>query len=286
MLADFLRDIDDPRRAVEIDDRVPQDTGRTDPRAGRRDTKGYTGLEGLLNYAYYQAGALNQFDQVGHLLHFSLYDIFTGPVRRLLDRPRPADRRARASRRRAAARPPTSSTPPIASAGSARTSPGSTRTSACRKYDPSVCPTGPSPQVAEQTLCSPDAPPRTRARSGAASRPRRAAGRAPRPAARAGDQRRRRPTPAATAAARGSSDGRTRGLRRRRARRHPRPDPRPAAARRSTTCRASCRTSSAAAPPQQRRAAAAGPTGRPPHDLLDFLFQLMRRAPDKPEAGR
>ena len=79
MLADFLRDIDDPRRAVSIDDRVPKDINRTDPRAGRRDTKGYTGLEGILNYAYYQAGALNQFDQVGHLLHFSLYDIFTGP---------------------------------------------------------------------------------------------------------------------------------------------------------------------------------------------------------------
>jgi hypothetical protein len=40
---------------------------------------GYTGLEGLLNYVYYQAGALNQFDQVGHLLHFSIYGIDEGP---------------------------------------------------------------------------------------------------------------------------------------------------------------------------------------------------------------
>jgi virulence factor Mce-like protein len=79
ILADFLRDLDDPRRAVEIDDRVPKDTGRSDPRPNQKDTKGYTGLEGLLNYAYYQPGALNQFDQVGHLLHFTLYYIFTGP---------------------------------------------------------------------------------------------------------------------------------------------------------------------------------------------------------------
>jgi ABC-type transporter Mla subunit MlaD len=78
ILADFLRDLDDPRRAVEIDDRVPKDTGRDDPRPGQKDTKGYTGLEGLLNYVYYQPGALNQFDQVGHLLHFTLYYIQSG----------------------------------------------------------------------------------------------------------------------------------------------------------------------------------------------------------------
>ena len=36
-------------------------------------------MEGLLNYAYYQAGALNSFDAVGHLLHFTLYDVQTGP---------------------------------------------------------------------------------------------------------------------------------------------------------------------------------------------------------------
>ncbi len=79
ILADFLRDIDDPRRAVEIDDRVTADTGRTNPHPGTKNEKGYTGLEGLLNYAYYQAGAINQFDQIGHLLHFSLYNVFTGP---------------------------------------------------------------------------------------------------------------------------------------------------------------------------------------------------------------
>ncbi len=78
-LADLFRDIDDPRRAVEIDDRAGRDTGRSATTPGSPDTMGYTGLEGLLNYVYYQTGALNQYDQVGHLLHFSLYNVNTGP---------------------------------------------------------------------------------------------------------------------------------------------------------------------------------------------------------------
>ncbi len=40
ILADFLRDIDDPRRAVEIDDRVPADTGRKNPQAGQGGHQG------------------------------------------------------------------------------------------------------------------------------------------------------------------------------------------------------------------------------------------------------
>ena len=79
ILADLLRDLDDPQRAVEIDTRVTRDTGRDNPEPGQPDTQGYTGLEGLLNYAYFQPGALNQFDQVGHLLHFSLYNVNSGP---------------------------------------------------------------------------------------------------------------------------------------------------------------------------------------------------------------
>ena len=81
VLADFLRDLDDPRRAVEIDQRVARDTGRDDPRPGRKDTEGYTGLEGLLNYVYYQAGAVNQFDQTAHLLHIGIFDVATSPCR-------------------------------------------------------------------------------------------------------------------------------------------------------------------------------------------------------------
>ncbi len=77
-LADLLRDLDDPRRAVEIDGRAAEVTNRTSTEPGTRKTMGYTGLEGLLNYARYQALALNQFDQVSHMLHFGLYEVFSG----------------------------------------------------------------------------------------------------------------------------------------------------------------------------------------------------------------
>ena len=78
----FLKDISDPRRIVEIDDRADRGCrNRTRPcySTGRSGPTGYTGMEGILNYLYYQGGALNQFDDVGHLLHFSLYDVFAGP---------------------------------------------------------------------------------------------------------------------------------------------------------------------------------------------------------------
>ena len=82
ILADFLRDIDDPGRSVEQDARAAKTCNdKTLPcySTGRTGPTGYTGLEGLLNYAYYQAGSLNQYDSIGHLLHFSLYYIFSGP---------------------------------------------------------------------------------------------------------------------------------------------------------------------------------------------------------------
>jgi ABC-type transporter Mla subunit MlaD len=82
LLKDFLSDLDDPRRAVEVDTRAAKtcdDKTLSCYSTGREGPTGYTGFEGLLNYAYYQAGALNNYDSIGHLLHFSLYDVFAGP---------------------------------------------------------------------------------------------------------------------------------------------------------------------------------------------------------------
>ena len=77
-LGDFLTDIDDPRRAVEIDERAGEDTGRTGLEPGRRNTMGYTGLEGLLNYVRNQTLTINQFDGVSHLFRFGIYEANTG----------------------------------------------------------------------------------------------------------------------------------------------------------------------------------------------------------------
>jgi virulence factor Mce-like protein len=168
ILADFLRDLDDPRRAVEIDDRVPKDTGRTNPNPGTKDTKGYTGLEGLLNYAYYQPGALNQFDRIGHLLHFSLYYIFSGPCGNF-----------------SSGHDPQTGEPGVPAADGGTTTnildadpcvgwlgpnqPGINEDLGLPPYDPSVCPEGTEPERARQELCDPNGASGSPARSGSRS---------------------------------------------------------------------------------------------------------------------
>ena len=77
-LGDFVSDLDDPRRAVEIDDRAGDDTGRSGLEPGERNTMGYTGLEGLLNYVRNQTLTINQFDGVSHLFRFGIYEANTG----------------------------------------------------------------------------------------------------------------------------------------------------------------------------------------------------------------
>lgn len=82
ILADLLSDIDDTSRTVEIDRRAARTCeDKTLPcyGTGRPAPTGYTGMEALLNYVYYQTGAINQFDSVGHLLQFNVYDAGTGP---------------------------------------------------------------------------------------------------------------------------------------------------------------------------------------------------------------
>jgi phospholipid/cholesterol/gamma-HCH transport system substrate-binding protein len=81
-LDQFLLDVDSPKRHVETDARAARScSNKTAPcwSTGRKAPTGYTGLEGLLNYVYYQTGAINQYDQYGHLLHFSLFDVGATP---------------------------------------------------------------------------------------------------------------------------------------------------------------------------------------------------------------
>jgi ABC-type transporter Mla subunit MlaD len=154
ILADFLRDIDDPRRAVEIDDRVTADTGRTSPNHGTKNTKGYTGLEGLLNYAYYQTGAVNQFDQIGHLLHFSLYNVFTGPCGGFV-----SGRDPKTGERGVPAEGGGTTTNILDAdncvAWLGPNQPGINEDLGLPKYDPSVCPDGTEPAAAAAELCDP-----------------------------------------------------------------------------------------------------------------------------------
>jgi phospholipid/cholesterol/gamma-HCH transport system substrate-binding protein len=145
-LVAFLRDLDDPSRAVQDDAWAARDTGRPAP-------TGYTGMEGLLNYVYYQAGALNQFDRISHFLHFSLYEVNTGPCGNF-----------------STGRDQTSGEPGVpAAAGGTTTSfldanhctgwlgpnqPGINQRVNLPPYDPSVCPHGTAPAAALQ-YCNP-----------------------------------------------------------------------------------------------------------------------------------
>ena len=232
ILANFLRDIDDPRRAVEIDDRVPEGHRAYRTRtAGHAGPKGYTGLEGLLNYVYYQTGA----DE---------------PVRP--DRPPAALHRSTTSSAGpcgnfSTGHDPQTGAPGVPAKGGGTTTnildaadcvgwlgpnqPGLNQDLGLPRYDPSVCPNGTSPQSAQQTLCDPARRPRPR-RGPVAGRAPRAA--APGPARRRDPRRRRRRATVPAAGPRrggGGSGGSGRGASAgTRLRPDPRRHPRPAAA--------------------------------------------------------
>jgi hypothetical protein len=161
ILADFLRDLDDPRRVVEINDAAAATTGRTGEQPGTRNTMGYTGFEGLLNYAYYQSLALNQFDRAGHTLHIGLQEVFTGPCGAF-----------------STGRNPTTGDYGIPTDGGGTTTsfdeaprcgtwlgpnqPGVNEDLGLPKYHPSVCPQGTAPDRARIELCDMADPARAR----------------------------------------------------------------------------------------------------------------------------
>ncbi len=94
LLSQFFDSINDPKNVVEEDGRARDDLSAQPGEADRRvellnqkvgggvTQPGYTGLEGLLNFGYYQAGALNQFDQYGHILHLQFASAAVGPCDR------------------------------------------------------------------------------------------------------------------------------------------------------------------------------------------------------------
>ena len=171
MLRDFVNDLLDPRRVVEIDDRAAGDTGRESPQPGTRETKGYSGIEAILNYPYYQTGAINQFDRISQLLHFTLHDVESGPCSHF-----------------SAGRDPATGEPGVPSQADpsvmtdkyseanlctgwlGENQPGITEPLDLPKYDPSVCPNGTEPEAAREELCDPAGPASAPARAGAGDR--------------------------------------------------------------------------------------------------------------------
>ena len=84
-LRQFLQAVDDRRRSVEND---PEAGRRAPPRPDKtayRRGQGYTGMENLLNYIYWQTTAINAYDDIGHVLRIVL--TVSGPCARYQARP-------------------------------------------------------------------------------------------------------------------------------------------------------------------------------------------------------
>jgi hypothetical protein len=78
-LRQLLQTADDPKRHVDNDPRAA-DTAPPSPdinsnarNGGKR--KGFTAMEGLLNYIYWQTLAINEFDSLSHMLRVAAYQI-------------------------------------------------------------------------------------------------------------------------------------------------------------------------------------------------------------------
>jgi ABC-type transporter Mla subunit MlaD len=72
----FLQSFDDRNRSIEPDPRAKESAPPSPDPTAYKDGQGFTGMESLLNYAYWQTLALNPYDQIGHLLRVAL---FVGP---------------------------------------------------------------------------------------------------------------------------------------------------------------------------------------------------------------
>jgi phospholipid/cholesterol/gamma-HCH transport system substrate-binding protein len=72
----FLQSFDDRNRSIEPDPRAKESAPPAPDPTAYKDGQGFTGMESLLNYAYWQTLALNPYDQLGHLLRVVL---FVGP---------------------------------------------------------------------------------------------------------------------------------------------------------------------------------------------------------------
>ncbi|MBA3300550.1 MAG: MCE family protein [Thermoleophilaceae bacterium] len=72
-LRQFLETIDDRGRAIETDPRAAQTAPPAPDKVAANTGKGFTGMESLLNYAYWQTLAVNSFDEFSHVLRTGIF---------------------------------------------------------------------------------------------------------------------------------------------------------------------------------------------------------------------
>jgi virulence factor Mce-like protein len=79
-LRQFLQTIDDRSRSMEDDPLAARTSPPPPDKTAYRPGQGFTGMEALLNYVYYQTLAINVFDEVGHLLRIGLVSNRCNPL--------------------------------------------------------------------------------------------------------------------------------------------------------------------------------------------------------------
>lgn len=86
-LRQFLQAIDDRTRSYENDPEAGTRAPPAPDKTAYREGQGYTGMENLFNYFYWQTLAINAYDDLGHLLRVGL--VAGGPCQRYTARPTP-----------------------------------------------------------------------------------------------------------------------------------------------------------------------------------------------------
>lgn len=70
-LRKYLESLDDRSRSIETDLRARETAPPPPDKAAYREGDGFTGMESLINYFYWQTLSINGFDQVSHVLRFT-----------------------------------------------------------------------------------------------------------------------------------------------------------------------------------------------------------------------
>jgi ABC-type transporter Mla subunit MlaD len=78
-LRQFLQTLDDRGRSTEDDPLAATTAPPAPDKTAYREGQGFTGLEAVWNYIYYQTLAINVFDDIGHLLRIILVQNACGP---------------------------------------------------------------------------------------------------------------------------------------------------------------------------------------------------------------
>ena len=84
-LRQFLQSIDERRRSIDDDPEAGRRAPPAPDKTAFRQGQGYTGMENLLNYVYWQTLGINAYDEVGHVLRIIL--LTASPCSRYQHRP-------------------------------------------------------------------------------------------------------------------------------------------------------------------------------------------------------